>query len=75
MSRPELILMSQRERDRLKVLQDVRQGQLSQKQAARTLAMRDRRVRKLLYRARAEGDRGIVHRLQSRIGRNYSRWL
>ena len=34
MSQPKLLLMSQRERDRLKVLPEVPQGQLRQKQAA-----------------------------------------
>jgi hypothetical protein len=34
MSQPELLLMSQRERDRLKVLHEAQKGQLSQKQAA-----------------------------------------
>jgi DNA-binding Lrp family transcriptional regulator len=66
MSQPELLLMSQRERDHLKVLHEVRKGQLSQKQAAAQLGLTDRWVRKLLKRLRKEGDRGIVHRLRGR---------
>ena len=54
--------MSQRERDRLKVLHEVEKGQLRQKQAAAQLGLTDRWVRKLLGRVRAEGDRGVVHR-------------
>jgi len=56
--------MSQRERDRLKVLHGVEKGQLSQKQGAAQLGLTDRWVRKLLKRLCAEGDRGIVHRLR-----------
>jgi len=66
MSQPELLLMSQRERDRLKVLHEVQKGQLSQKQGAAQLGLTDRWARKLLKRLRAEGDRGIVHRLRGR---------
>ena len=66
MSQPELLLMSQRERDRLKVLHEVQKGQLSQKSAAAQLGLTDRWVRKLLKRLRAEGDRGSVHRLRGR---------
>jgi transposase len=66
MSQPELLLMSQRERDHLKVLHQVEKGQLSQKRAAGQLGLTDRWVRKLLGRVRREGDRGIVHRSRGR---------
>jgi len=62
MSQPELLLMSQRERDRLKVLHEVQKGHLTQKAAGLQLGLTDRWVRQLLQRVRAEGDRGIVHR-------------
>jgi len=58
--------MSQRERDRLKVLHEVQKGQLSQKQGAAQLGLTDRWARKLLKRLCGEGDRGIVHRLRGR---------
>lgn len=66
MDKPELLLMSQRERDRLKVLHEVQKGHWTQKQAGTQLGLTDRWVRKLLKRLRAEGDRGIVHRLRGR---------
>ena len=44
--------MSQRERDRLKVLHEVEKGQLRQQQAAVQLGLTDRWVRKLLGRLR-----------------------
>jgi len=71
MSQAELFLMSQRERDRLKVLHEVQKGQLSQKRAAAQLGLTDRWVRKLLQRLRAEGDRGIVHRLRGRASNRH----
>ena len=66
MSQPELLLMSQRERDRLQVLHEVQKGHLTQKAAGLQMGLTDRWVRKLLGRLRAEGDRGVVHRSRGR---------
>ena len=63
---PERIELSQRERDRLKVLHEVEDGHLRQVDAARRLSLSDRHVRRLLDRVRAEGDRGVLHRLRGR---------
>jgi hypothetical protein len=62
----ERIALSQNERDRLRVLYAVQQGERTQMEAARQLQLSDRQVRRLLVRVRAEGDRGIVHRLRGR---------
>lgn len=58
--------MSTKERERLKVLHEVKQGELTQVAAAQRLGVTDRWVRKLLVRVKKEGDRGIVHRLRGR---------
>ena len=58
--------MSAKERDRLKVLHEVRRGHLTQRGAAQQLGVTDRWVRKLLVRIKKEGDGGIVHRLRGR---------
>ncbi len=63
---PERIELSQRERDRLKVVHEVEQGHLTQVEASRRLQLSDRQVRRLLVRVRAEGDRGVIHRLRGR---------
>ena len=62
----ERISLSQRERERLKVLHEVEQGHLKQVEAARRLRLTDRHVRRLRARLRQEGDRGLVHRLRGR---------
>jgi transposase len=64
MSEQEMLVLSTRERDRLKVLHEVKGGHLTQRAAARQLAISDRWVRKLLVRVEREGDRGVVHRLR-----------
>ncbi len=64
--REERIELSERERDRLKVLHEVEQGHLRQVEAAGRLRLTDRHVRRLLARLRSEGDRGLVHRLRGR---------
>jgi len=59
MSQPELLLRSQRERDRLKVLHEVQKGQLRQKQAAAPQrGLTDRWVRQVQLQPRLKA--GIV---------------
>ena len=61
--------MSQKDRDRLKVLHEAEKGQLTQKQAGAQLKLSERWVRKLLARLRQEGDGGILHRLRGRASK------
>ena len=61
-----LLPMSDKERDRLKVIEQVHQGQLSQAKAAQLLALSQRQVRRLHKRYDEEGDRGLIHRSRDR---------
>lgn len=58
------IEMSQRERDRLRVLHDVEEGKCSQAKAAQLLKLSVRQVRRLQERWRTQGDAVLVHRLR-----------
>jgi transposase len=58
--------MSRKERDRLKVMDQLAQGRITQQQAAERLGMSARQVRRLQGRYAAEGDRGLVHTLRGR---------
>ena len=60
------IAMSQRERDVLKVLQSLVDGQRSQAEAARLLERTPRHVRRLVKRLEAEGDGALIHGLRGR---------
>jgi transposase len=62
----ERINLSQRERDRLRVLHELEQGHLQQREAARRLRLSDRQIRRLQVRLEQEGDRGLLHRLRGR---------
>ena len=62
----ERIALSQRERDRLKVLHKVEQRHLTQLQAAQRLQLTDRQVRRLLRRMHKSGDGALVHGLRGR---------
>ena len=62
----ERIALSQRERDRLKVLHEVKQKHLTQVEAAARLKVTDRQVRRMLLRLREHGDRSLVHGLRGR---------
>ena len=62
MSKQEMLVLSTKDRDRLKVLHEVKRKHLTQRAAAQRLGISDRWVRKLLVRVKQEGDRGVVHR-------------
>jgi transposase len=62
----ERITLSQRERDRLKVLHEVQQRQLTQVEAAARLKVSDRQVRRMLLRIREHGDAALVQGLRGR---------
>ncbi len=62
----ERIALSQRERDRLKVLHEVQQKQLAQLAAAERLKVSDRQVRRMLLRLRERGERSLAHGLRGR---------
>lgn len=58
--------LSQRERDRLRLLHEVKQGHVSQVEAAKRLKLSDRQVRRLLLRVAQCGDQAVVHGLRGR---------
>lgn len=62
----DLIEMSRRERDVLKVIAQVREKKCSGAKAARLLGLSDRQVRRIVRRVEAEGDGGVVHKLRGR---------
>ena len=62
----ERMALSQRERDRIRVLHEVKQGHVSQMEAAKRLKLSDRQVRRLLLRIAKCGDRAMVHGLRGR---------
>jgi DNA-binding Lrp family transcriptional regulator len=66
MIQEELIAMNQKERDRLKVLHEAKERQITQKEAAGQIGVSERWVRKLMERMRREGDRAVVHGLRGR---------
>ncbi len=58
--------MSANERDRLKVLHEVNEGHLKQKQGAGQLGVSERGFRKMLRRFREKGDAAVIHGLRNR---------
>ena len=62
----ERITLNQRERDRLRVLNEIRQGHITQREAAQRLKISDRHVRRLLLAVAQRGDRAVVHGLRGR---------
>ena len=64
------IAMSQRERDCLKVMAAVVEGERRQSEAARLLKRSTRQIRRIQRRLEAEGDCGVIHRLRGRPSNN-----
>jgi hypothetical protein len=62
----ERIALSQRERDKLRVLHEVQQKQITQITAAKRLKISDRHIRRLLFRLGEHGDRAVIHGLRGR---------
>ena len=56
--------MSTKERDRLKVLHEVKKRHITQKQAGAELGLSERWIRELLLRVRRRGDAGLGHGLR-----------
>ena len=65
-----MLLMSAREREKLKVMGALSSGKLSQRSAAEVLHLSVRHVRRLLRRYESEGDAGLIHRSRSRASAN-----
>ena len=62
MAERDIITMSQKEMKRLHVIHKVREGLLTQRQAAEIISLSERQIRRIVKRIRNEGDKGIQHR-------------
>jgi transposase len=62
----ESLLLNGEERDRLKVLHEVKKGHITQRQAAEQLKLSTRWVKKLVKRLRENGDGSVLHGLKGR---------
>jgi len=60
----EKLLLTQRDRDVLKVVHEVQRGHITQREAAAQLKWTDRWIRKLVRRVESQGDRAIIHGLR-----------
>jgi hypothetical protein len=60
----ERIALNQRERDRLRVLHEVKEKHLTQVEAGRRLKVTDRHVRRLLLGLQERGDGALIHGLR-----------
>lgn len=63
-------LMSLQEADQITIFEKLEAGQLKQRQAAQSLGLSARQVRRKLSRYRREGAQGLIHRHRGRAGNN-----
>jgi hypothetical protein len=70
----ERIALSQLERDRLRVLHEIRQKRITQSEAARRLKISDRHIRRLLVGVGKRGDRALINGLRPSNRRLAAGW-
>lgn len=61
-----VLIMSRQERDRLQLVIQLTKGTLGVAECAKTLDLSVRQVYRVLARYRAEGDKGVIHRLRGK---------
>lgn len=66
----EVLELSMRDLDRLKVIRDVLEGRLLRCQGAAQLGLSTRQLRRLCARVRARGPRGLIHGLRGKPANN-----
>ncbi len=64
------IYMGEKERKRLKVINRVIEKDITQEEAAKTLGISDRQIRRIVKEVRKNGDIGVVHRSRGRESNN-----
>jgi hypothetical protein len=72
MAEGDIITMSREELKRIGIVRKVLENSLSQVGAGECLGLSSRQVNRIVMRVRAEGEKGVVHRLRGRPGnKNY----
>jgi len=61
-----LLTMSRKEIDRLIIITQVEENKITVLEAAELLVLSQRQIYRMLKRIRAEGTKGIIHRLRGR---------
>ncbi len=66
--REDILMMSQKEIQRLQIIQKVLGEEINQQEAAEVLRISDRQVRRVVKRVREVGAKGVTHQLRGRKG-------
>jgi transposase len=66
MAGKDIVMLRQRDLKRLHVVHKVREGTLTQAEAAKMVELSERQIRRIVARIREEGDGGIQHRARGR---------
>lgn len=68
-----ILTMSQKEADRLSIIKQVLSNKITVRESSSILKMSERQLYRLMLRVRAEGSKGIIHKLRGkRSNRGYS---
>ena len=64
MDRKDIITMSREEIRRVGVIEQIREGRITQAHGGKVLGLSDRQIRRIVQRVKAEGESGGLHRLR-----------
>ena len=67
MARKDIFTMSRKELQRLEIVKRVQKEELKQVEAAEYLKLSPRHMNRIVIRVRAEGERGVIHRLKGKL--------
>ena len=60
----EILVLTRKDRDRLKVFHEIRKGHITQRQGAEHLKLTERWIREMVARIGEHGDKAVIHRLR-----------
>ena len=66
----DMIMIRPKELMRLQIIQKIFDKQINQQEAAETLELSDRQIRRIVKRVRKEGETGVIHRWRGKTGRH-----
>ena len=67
MARKDIFTMSRKELQRLEIVKRVQKEELKQVEATEYLKLSPRHMNRIVIRVRAEGERGVIHRLRGKL--------
>jgi hypothetical protein len=70
MPKPEVLIMTQKDLNRLHIIKKVSESRLLQKEAGKLLKLSERQIRRIFKSFKLEGEKGLIHKLRGAESRH-----